>query len=80
MARASASPRKTPTNVSIRADLVLRAKQLGLNLSGLLESAIEEAIRSAEREAWQQENAEAIDAYNEWVAKHGAFSDEWRKF
>jgi antitoxin CcdA len=79
MARAS-SARKTPTNVSVRADLVRRAKDLGLNLSGLLESAIEQAIRAAEREAWQRDNAEAMDSYNEWVAKHGAFSDAWRKF
>jgi antitoxin CcdA len=80
MARASSVARKTPTNVSIRADLVQRAKELGLNLSGLLEGAIEQAIRVAEREAWQRDNAEAMDSYNDWVAKHGAFSDAWRKF
>jgi antitoxin CcdA len=80
MPRASSQARKTPTNVSIRADLVQRAKELGLNLSGLLEGAIEQAIRVAEREAWQRDNAEAMDSYNEWVAKHGRFSDAWRKF
>jgi antitoxin CcdA len=79
MVRASQA-RKTPTNVSIRADLVKRAKALGLNLSGLLEDAIEQAIRAAEREAWQHENAEAIDSYNEWIEKHGTFADRWRKF
>lgn len=79
MARTSAA-RKTPTNVSVRADLVKRAKELGLNLSGLLEDALEEAIREAEREAWLKESAEAIDYYNEWFEKHGAFSDAWRKF
>jgi antitoxin CcdA len=79
MARASRT-RKTPTNVSIRADLVKRAKELGLDLSGLLEDAIEQAIRVAEREAWERENAEAIDYYNAWVKKHGAFADQWRKF
>lgn len=57
-----------------------RAKALGLNLSGLLEDAIEQAIRAAEREAWQHENAEAIDSYNEWIEKHGTFADRWRKF
>jgi len=59
---------------------VQRAKELGLNLSGLLEHAIEDAVRVAEREAWQRDNAEAIDSYNDWVAKHGAFSDAWRRF
>jgi antitoxin CcdA len=80
MARALSAARKTPTNVSIRADLVRRAKELGLNLSGLLEHAIEDAIRAAEREAWQRESAEAIDSYNKWAAKHGHFSDKYRKF
>ncbi|HEX5060794.1 MAG TPA: type II toxin-antitoxin system CcdA family antitoxin [Kofleriaceae bacterium] len=79
MARTSTA-RKTPTNVSIRADLVKRAKELGLNLSGLLESALEEAIRTAEREQWMRENEEAIDYWNEWVKKHGSFADQWRKF
>lgn len=79
MTRASAA-RKTATNVSVRADLVKRARELGLNLSGLLESALESAIRTAEREAWEQDSAEAIDQYNAWVAKHGAFGDTWRKF
>ena len=42
--------------------------------------AIRTAMRPREREAWQRDNAKAIDAYNDWVAKHGAFSDAWRKF
>lgn len=80
MARTATKLRRTPTNVSLRPDLVQRAKELGLNLSGLLEHAIEDAVRVAEREAWQRDNAEAIDSYNDWVAKHGAFSDAWRRF
>lgn len=80
MSRASVRPRKTPTNVSVREDLVRRAKQLNLNLSGLLEEAIEQAIRTAERDTWLAENQEAFDAYSEWIDKHGVFSDRWRKF
>jgi antitoxin CcdA len=72
--------RKVPTNVSVRADLVRRAKRLGINLSGLLESALEEAIRKVEREEWLAENKDAIEAYNRHVEKHGLFSDQWRKF
>lgn len=80
MARASARVRKTPTNVSIRADLVERARALGLNLSGLLETAIEQAIRDAERDAWLAQNEQAIAEHNAYMAKHGLFSDHWRKF
>lgn len=72
--------RKRPTNVTLRADLVVRAKQLGLNLSGLLEEAIERAIREAERQQWLEDNRVAIRDANEHFAKHGLFSDEWREF
>ncbi len=80
MARRSARPRKTPTNVSLRTDFVVRAKQLGLNLSSLLEAAIEQAIRVAERDAWLAANQDSIRAYNARVEKHGVFSDDWRTF
>ena len=67
--RALPSKRKTPTNLSVRADLVRRAKELDLNLSGLLETAIEQAIKAAERDAWLAANEDAIRAYNARVEK-----------
>ena len=78
--RASQRAPKTPTNVSIRAELVKRAKELGLNLSGLLESAIEQAIKDAEREVWLASNEQAFETYNAFVEKHGVFGDDWREF
>lgn len=72
--------RKVPTNVSIDAALVKRAKQLGINLSAVAESALERAIAEAEREAWLAENADAIEEYNALVEKRGVFSDDWRTF
>jgi antitoxin CcdA len=72
--------RKRPTNVTLRADLVARAKQLGLNLSGLLEEAIERAIRDAERQQWLEDNRGAIRDANAHFVKHGLFSDDWREF
>jgi antitoxin CcdA len=80
MPAAQDSWRKTPTNLSLRADLVRRARELKLNLSAVLEAALEQAVRAAEREAWLAENAEAIDDYNARVAKRGVFSDDWRRF
>ncbi len=72
--------RKVATNLSIRADLVRRAKALGLNLSELLEAALSQAIAAAERAAWLAENQDAIDTYNAQVAERGVFSDDWRRF
>lgn len=74
------SERKAATNLSVRADLVRKARALKINLSSVLESALEQAIRGAEREAWLAENADAIDEYNALVAKRGVFSDDWRRF
>lgn len=72
--------RRVPTNVSLRADLVARAKELRLNISGLAEAAIEQAIKVAEHKAWLAENEEAFEAYNARIKKHGLFSDRYRKF
>jgi antitoxin CcdA len=66
--------------LSVREDLVRRAKALGLNLSEILETALEAAVRAGERAVWEAENESAIDAYNARAAEHGVFSDKWRKF
>jgi antitoxin CcdA len=72
--------RKTPTNLSLRIDLVQRAKALHLNLSEVVESALEKAIRDAEQARWLAENKEAIDYYNAFVEEHGMFGEEFRQF
>ena len=84
---ASAAPRtsatrarKAPTNLSLRVDLVQRAKALDLNLSDVVEHALEQAILAAEQARWLAENAEAIDYFNKFVEKHGVFGEEFRDF
>jgi antitoxin CcdA len=72
--------RKAPTNLSLRIDLVQRAKTLGLDLSDVVESALEKAIRAAEQARWLAENKEAIDYYNAFVEEHGLFGEEFRQF
>jgi antitoxin CcdA len=72
--------RKAPTNLSLRVDLVQRAKVLGLNLSNVVDAAIETAIVQAEQDRWLAENEAAIDYYNEFVEKHGMFGEEFRTF
>jgi antitoxin CcdA len=72
--------RKAPTNLSLRIDLVQRAKALDLNLSDVVESALEQAIIAAEQARWLAENKDAIDYYNNFVEKHGVFGEEFREF
>lgn len=70
---------KIATNLSARADILREAKELGLNLSEVFESAVAEAIRRRRQELWLEENQEAIDAYNARVERDGVFGDDWRK-
>ncbi len=72
--------RKRRTNLTINEDLVRVAKDLGLNLSGIAEEALAAAVREHASKRWIEENAEAIRAHNEHVAKHGVFSDGIRRF
>lgn len=71
---------KKATNLSINSDLLLKARELKINLSATLEQALMEQIRQKQREAWRKENAKAIAAYNVFVEEEGMFSDELRSF
>jgi len=72
--------RKTATNLSLRSDLVRRAKALDLNLSEVVDTALEAVIVEAEKQQWLVENRDAIAEYNEVVAKRGVFGDGRRRF
>jgi antitoxin CcdA len=71
---------KTPTNLSLRTDLVRRARALKLNLSEVVETALEQAIVAREKADWAAENQDAIRGYNEYIAKYGIFGDDVRLF
>jgi antitoxin CcdA len=71
---------KKPTNVSINSDLLEKARSLKINLSATLEKALAEQLRNEQRAEWVRENADAIQAYNQFVETNGTFSDSVRKF
>jgi antitoxin CcdA len=71
---------KRATSVSIRGDLLAAARKAGVNLSAALERALTEELAVARRRKWREENRAAIQAYNEHIEKHGAFSDDVRRF
>ncbi len=56
-----------------------KAREHGADPAGTREevAAVE---RRRKREAWLRENREAIEAYNEFVARHGDFSAGLRGF
>jgi antitoxin CcdA len=71
---------KKPTNLSINSDLLRRARELDINLSATLERALVEVLKTRQRERWLAENASALAAYNERIAREGIFSDGLRSF
>ena len=71
---------KRPTNLSLNEELVRAAKSLDLNVSAIAEEALAKAVRRQAARLWLEENAEAIEAYNERVRKAGVFSDKIRRF
>jgi antitoxin CcdA len=80
MARRNASAAKRATNVSVRVDLLAAAREAGVNLSATLERALTGELAELKRKKWREVNEEAIAAYNEFVEKHGTFSDDVRSF
>ncbi|WP_376090109.1 type II toxin-antitoxin system CcdA family antitoxin [Roseomonas sp. CCTCC AB2023176] len=73
------APRRA-TNVSLPSDLVVQARELGVNLSKACENGIREAVAEAKRDAWQRAAAPGIAAYNEHVEKHGPPLAPYRTF
>ena len=79
-ARLPASASKRPANVSVRAELLDKAKRLGINLSRTLEDRLTELVREGEAREWLAQNQRAIDAYNKRVEREGIWSDGLRGF
>lgn len=75
----SASPRKA-TNVSLDADLLAQARELNVNLSRAAADGISRAIKAECERRWLLENAEAIEASNDYVEKHGLPLERFRQF
>lgn len=71
---------KTRTNLTLDAGLVAEARDLGLVLSSAAEAGIAEAIRQERAARWQAENAAALKAANDWVARDGLPLDGKRLF
>ena len=75
-----AESRRKATNLSLDADLIRDAKALSVNVSRAAEAGIARAVAEEKARLWKAENAEAIEAWNDWVEKHGLPLAEFRQF
>ena len=71
---------KRPTNLSVRGDLIEAARAARLNLSALLERALEAELVRVQWRRWREENAAAIEAYNRHAKGHGPFAEMWLRY
>jgi antitoxin CcdA len=71
---------KKPTNLTINSDLLTKAKDLQINISAVLESALEETLKQKKQQEWIDQNTESIDGYNKVINDFGVFSDDLRAF
>lgn len=73
-------PARRSTSMTLDAALLDEARALGINISRAAEAGLATAVKQARREAWQRENAEAIQSYNDYIEKNGLPLAEFRMF
>ncbi len=67
-------------NLSLDSELLSQARELDINLSRAAEDGIAKAVKAERERRWLEENAEAIQAYNEYIEKNGLPLEEYRTF
>lgn len=71
---------KRAVNLSLNARTLERARALGLNLSATVDALLAEEVRRRYWERWNDDNREAIDHYNERIAREGLPLARYRSF
>lgn len=64
-------PKRRPINLTIREDVIGKAKSLDLNASQAAERGILESIRQEQERRWREENRTAIAERNARVEREG---------
>jgi antitoxin CcdA len=80
LAQHSRTALKKAVTLRLDGELLRLGKELGLDLSSLAEEALAGAVKAKLGQQWMEENAGAIEAYNQRVETHRVFSDKVRTF
>jgi antitoxin CcdA len=73
------SNRRT-ADLSLDASLLTEAQDLKLDVTRAAEDGIARAVKAEKERLWKIENAEAIQAENEYIDKHGLPFTKYRQF
>ncbi len=71
---------RKPQDLTVSEALVTEAEALGLGVTSAAEQGIARAIKAEKERRWKIENADAVKADNEYVAKHGLPLAKYRQF
>lgn len=71
---------RAKVNLTLDTSVTKEARELGLNMSRLAETAIASAAKIERNRIWREENCEALKAYAEEVEKNGLPLAKYRTF
>ena len=71
---------KKAANLSLNAKVLEMAKELGMNISQTVDALLTEEVKRRYWERWNEDNKEAIDAYNARIAREGLPLAKYRSF
>lgn len=73
------APRRA-TNLSLNSKVLDMARELGMNISQTVDALLAEEVRRRYWERWNEDNKEAIEAYNARIAREGLPLAKYRSF
>ena len=76
----SAKAPKKATHLSLNAEVLKMARELGMNVSQTVDTLLAEEVNRRYWAQWSERNREAFDAYNARIAKHGLPLAKYRTF
>ena len=71
---------KRPTNLSLNAKVLDMARELGMNVSQTVDALLAQEVQRRYWERWNEQNKDAIAAYNERIEREGLPLAKYRTF
>jgi antitoxin CcdA len=71
---------KRAVNVSVDAELLTIAKEIGINVSKVTEDALRKTTEPERIRRWRIENKDVIDSYHAYIERNGIFGEELLEF
>ena len=73
-------PAKRAVNLSLNAQVLDKAREMGMNLSATVDALLAEEVRKQYWQRWNAENKEAIEHYNARIEREGLPLARYRTF